>query len=87
MWGFTRTMVPSFEQPARANRVAELVDLALHELPRGSHVLAPALVWQAAQGDALQMRRLLRRRAARRNLTPVDASGATDTTGCETLSA
>jgi len=61
MWGFTRTMVPSFEQPARANRVAELVDLALHELPRGSHVLAPALVWQAAQGDALQMRRLLRR--------------------------
>ncbi|MCW5628714.1 MAG: hypothetical protein KIT47_07625 [Rhodoferax sp.] len=64
MLGVTRFMVPASEQPVRAARVAELVDLALHELPRGSHVLAPALVWQAAQGDSLHMRRLLRRHAA-----------------------
>ena len=64
MLGVTRFMVPASEQPVRAARVAELVDLALHELPRGSHILAPGLVWQAAQGDSLHMRRLLRRHAA-----------------------
>ena len=64
MLGVTRFMVPPSEQPVRAARVAELVDLALHELPRGSHVFAPGLVWQAAQGDTQHMRRLLRRHAA-----------------------
>lgn len=64
MLGVTRYMVPQSEQPVRAARIAELVDLALRELPRGNHVLAPSLVWQAAQGDALHMRRMLRRHMA-----------------------
>lgn len=46
-----RYMVPSSEQPVRASKVAELVDLALRLAPPGVHVAAPELVWQAAQGD------------------------------------
>lgn len=77
MLGVTRYMVPSSEQPVRAARVAELVDLALHELPRGSHVLGAALVWQAARRDALQMRRLLRQHSSHRHVTPVAVAGTT----------
>ncbi len=53
-------MVPSSEQPVRASKVAALVDMALLELPLGTWVAAPELVWQAAQGDAAQMQRVVR---------------------------
>lgn len=54
-------MVPSSEQPVRAARVAELVDLALQLAPPGVHVAAPELVWRAAQRDMrLAVRQWLR---------------------------
>jgi hypothetical protein len=59
MLGITRMMVPSSEQPVRATKVAELVDLTLQHLPRGTWVAAPELVWQAAQGDASHMRKVV----------------------------
>jgi hypothetical protein len=73
MLGVTSFMVPQAEQPVRAAKVAELLDLALHELPAGNHVFAPALVWQATQGDAPHMRRLLRRHMADRHHGVADA--------------
>lgn len=51
MLSVSRYMVPSSEQPVRAARVAELVDLALRSAPPGIHVAAPEMVWRAAQGD------------------------------------
>ena len=51
MLSITRFMVPSSEQPVRAAKVAELVDVALRLAPPGIHVAAPELVWQAAQGE------------------------------------
>jgi hypothetical protein len=56
MLGIFSFMVPSSEQPVRATKVAEFVDLALQHLPQGTWVAAPELVWRAAQGDAGQMR-------------------------------
>lgn len=44
-------MVPSSEQPVRAVKVAEFVDVALQLAPPGIHVAAPELVWRAAQQD------------------------------------
>ena len=44
-------MVPTSEQPVRASKVAELVDIALRIAPPGVRVAAPELVWQASQGD------------------------------------
>lgn len=44
-------MVPSSEQPVRAVKVAEFVDVALQVAPAGIHVAAPELVWRAAQGE------------------------------------
>jgi hypothetical protein len=51
MLSIARFMVPSSEQPVRATKVAELVDVALRIAPPGVHVAAPELVWQAAQGE------------------------------------
>ncbi|HEY2254194.1 MAG TPA: hypothetical protein VGI11_01035, partial [Variovorax sp.] len=51
MLSITRFMVPASEQPVRASKVAELVDLALRLAPPGVHVAAPELVWRATQGD------------------------------------
>ena len=51
MLSITRFMVPTSEQPVRASKVAELVDVALRIAPPGVHVAAPELVWQAAQAD------------------------------------
>jgi hypothetical protein len=42
-------MVPASEQPVRASKVAELVDVALRLMPPGIHVAAPELVWRASQ--------------------------------------
>jgi hypothetical protein len=60
MLGIFSFMVPSSEQPVRASKVAELVDMALPLLPLGTWVAAPELVWRAAQGDAGQMRAVVR---------------------------
>jgi hypothetical protein len=51
MLSIARFMVPSSEQPVRASKVAELVDVALRIAPPGVHVAAPELVWRAAQGE------------------------------------
>ncbi len=50
MLSVTRFMVPASEQPVRASKVAELVDVALRIAPPGVHVAAPELVWRATQG-------------------------------------
>lgn len=42
-------MVPGSEQPVRAVRVAEFVDVALQLAPPGIHVAPSELVWRAAQ--------------------------------------
>ncbi|MCY7308333.1 MAG: hypothetical protein LH632_19825 [Rhodoferax sp.] len=59
MLGTLHYMLPGSEQPVRASRVAELVDLALQTLPPGTHVAPGELVWRAAQGDTAHMRRVL----------------------------
>jgi hypothetical protein len=51
MLSVVRFMVPSSEQPVRASKVAELVDVALRIAPPGVHVAAPEMVWEAAQGQ------------------------------------
>jgi len=51
MLSIVRFMVPSSEQPVRAAKVVELVDLALRIAPPGVHVAAPEVVWESAQGD------------------------------------
>jgi len=51
MLSVVRFMVPASEQPVRASKVAELVDIALRIAPEGVHVAPPELVWQAAQGE------------------------------------
>ncbi|MDM0115647.1 hypothetical protein QTI66_26085 [Variovorax sp. J22R133] len=51
MLSISRYMVPSSEQPVRASKVAEFVDVALRLAPPGVHVAAPEVVWQAAQGE------------------------------------
>jgi hypothetical protein len=51
MLSIARFMVPPSEQPARASKVAELVDVALALAPPGVHVAAPELVWRATQGE------------------------------------
>jgi len=51
MLSITRFMVPPSEQPVRAAKVAELLDLALAHAPPGVHVVAPEMMWRAAQGQ------------------------------------
>lgn len=51
MLSIARFMVPSSEQPVRASRVAELLDVALQLAPPGIHVASPERVWQASQQD------------------------------------
>jgi hypothetical protein len=68
MLGVSSYMVPRSEQPVRAGKVAEFVDLALLSLPPGIHVAASELVWQAAQGDATHMRQVIGQWTATRPL-------------------
>ena len=45
-------MVPAAEQPIRPSKLAEFIAIALEQLPVGTHVASPELLWQAAdQGD------------------------------------
>ncbi|MNK48240.1 hypothetical protein D3C87_670680 [compost metagenome] len=68
MLSIMRFMVPANEQPVRAPKMAELVDLALRVAPPGVHVAAPEMVWQAAQGAT--------EAAARARLIPASAPEA-----------
>jgi hypothetical protein len=43
-------MIPSSEQPVRPSKLAEFIDIAIHQLPPGTHVASPELLWQAADG-------------------------------------
>ena len=54
MLSIVRFMVPASEQPVRAAKVAELLDVALAIAPPGVHVAAPEVVWQASQGQQLR---------------------------------
>ncbi|MDP9894605.1 hypothetical protein J2W32_003481 [Variovorax boronicumulans] len=54
MLSIVRFMVPSSEQPVRASKVAELVDVSLRIAPPGVHVAAPEMVWEASQGQQMQ---------------------------------
>lgn len=42
-------MIPASSLPVRPARLAEFVEAALRELPPGTHVAAPELLWQAGQ--------------------------------------
>ncbi|MBO9650981.1 MAG: hypothetical protein J7605_20945 [Variovorax sp.] len=55
MLSITRFMVPSSEQPVRASKVAELVDVALRLAPPGAWVMPPEMVWRASQGDVREV--------------------------------
>lgn len=45
-------MIPATEQPVRPSKLAEFIDIAIHQLPAGTHVASPELLWRAAdQGD------------------------------------
>lgn len=51
MLGVLHHLVPAREKPVRVQRVAEFAEAALALAPEGIHIAAPALVWDAAQGD------------------------------------
>ncbi len=45
-------MIPATEQPVRPSKLAEFIDVVLHQLPPGTHVASPELLWHAAdKGD------------------------------------
>jgi len=41
-------MIPATEQPVRPSKLAEFIDIAIHQLPPGTHVASPELLWRAA---------------------------------------
>ena len=43
-------MIPVTEQPVRPSKLAEFIDIAIHQLPVGTHVASPELLWRAAEG-------------------------------------
>ena len=49
-----RYMIPAAAQPVRPARLAEFVDVVLRVLPAGIHVVAPELLWRAAQAPDMQ---------------------------------
>lgn len=49
-------MIPATEQPVRPSKLAEFIDIAIHQLPTGTHVASPELLWRAAGSqDTLQV--------------------------------
>ena len=52
MLGAMSYMIPASELPVRPSKLAEFIDIALQQLPPGTHVASPELLWRAAdQGD------------------------------------
>lgn len=47
-------MIPATEQPVRPTKLAEFIDVALHQLPAGTHVASPELLWRSAEGVDMQ---------------------------------
>ena len=47
-------MIPATEQPVRPIKLAEFIDVALHQLPVGTHVASPELLWRSAEGADTQ---------------------------------
>ena len=43
-------MIPATEQPVRPSKLAEFIDVAIAQLPVGTHVASPELLWRAAEG-------------------------------------
>ncbi len=41
-------MIPATEQPVRPSKLAEFIDIAIHQLPAGTQVASPELLWRAA---------------------------------------
>lgn len=41
-------MIPVTDQPVRPSKLAEFIDVAIHQLPVGTHVASPELLWRAA---------------------------------------
>lgn len=55
MLGIFKYMIPEAQRPLRAAPLAVVVDAALRLSPPGVHVIGPALLHAAAQGDARQV--------------------------------
>ncbi len=47
-------MIPATEQPVRPTKLAEFIDAAWHQLPIGTHVASPELLWRSAEGADMQ---------------------------------
>ena len=53
MLGVMSYMIPASELPVRPSKLAEFIDIALHQLPPGTHVASPELLWLSAdQGNS-----------------------------------
>ncbi len=48
-------MIPATEQPVRPSKLAEFIAIALEQLPVGTHVASPELLWRAADGGDAQL--------------------------------
>lgn len=48
-------MIPATEQPVRPSKRAEFIAIALEQLPVGTHVASPELLWRVADGGDAQL--------------------------------
>ena len=55
MLGVMSYMIPASELPVRPSKLAEFIDIALHQLPTGTHVASPELLWRAADQGNTQL--------------------------------
>ena len=55
MLGVLSYMIPASEQPVRPSKLAEFIDIALKQLPPGTHVASPELLWRAADQGNTQL--------------------------------
>jgi hypothetical protein len=47
-------LVPATEQPVRPSKLAEFIAVALEQLPVGTRVASPELLWRSAEGNDMQ---------------------------------
>ena len=55
MLGVLSYMIPASEQPVRPSKPAEFINIALEQLPPGTHVASPELLWLAADQGNTQL--------------------------------